>query len=317
MFKRHTFVATLTVGALLTSGCANHLPQRSEHEERIERRVLSQNLLIDVGESKELVHAQREIRIHEQQSVEVKHFEVTRRYDRYTPYQAWRELYEVPLGMVAIVAGTGANILNVLMFGSLPSSATRDWISYGVAGLNPAMNIESNGRSQQNLAHIEEKQLEQRVEYLSLPWSERTVRVSAAGQAHELSTDRTGVLHVNLLDSPFAEQEDLSRAATLRIAVDYPHQPQPVIETLTLGKTLRQSLREAHHLVFDNLEDNDVDEWVYRVKRLAELGFENEAIELEQSIIELSRNDPQLQQDFAEQLLKVTGRIAKDPGMSD
>ena len=51
--------------------------------------------------------------------LEVTEFEVTRRYDRYTPYQAWREIYEIPLGAVALVAGVGANIVNVVTFGSV------------------------------------------------------------------------------------------------------------------------------------------------------------------------------------------------------
>ena len=111
MFKRNT----LTLGgalcaALVLAGCANHLPQRSEHEERIERKLLDHSLQIDVGEPRVLELPQRRIRVHEQKTFEVTAYEVTRRYDRYTPYQPWRELYEVPLGAVAIVGGVGANV---------------------------------------------------------------------------------------------------------------------------------------------------------------------------------------------------------------
>ena len=41
-------------GALFLSGCANQLPQRSEHEERIERKLLDHQLQIDTGEPKVL-----------------------------------------------------------------------------------------------------------------------------------------------------------------------------------------------------------------------------------------------------------------------
>ena len=314
--KRHTLAAAITLGALLVSGCANHLPQRSEHEERTERRLLSHSLQIDLGEPAVLATPQRLIRIHEQQSFSVKRFEVTRRYDRYTPYQAWRELYEVPLGAVAVVAGTGANVLNVLLLGSLPTNATRGWISYGMAGLNPFMNTESNGRSQQNLAKIEETLLDERVEYVSLPWSERLVTVKADTHTHELLTDRNGILHLNLLDSPFADH-DLTHVDALEISVIDEQKKATLNARLGIEAALRKNLVEAHDLVFANLEDDDVNGWVYRVKRLAELGLEQEASELEQSVIELSRNDPQLQQDFVDQLLKDTGRIAQDLGLND
>ncbi|MBQ1559221.1 MAG: hypothetical protein IIZ69_14245, partial [Pseudomonas sp.] len=284
-------------GALFLSGCANQLPQRSEHEERVERKLLDHQLQIDAGEPKVLELPQRRVRVHDQKSYEVTAFEVTRRYDRYTPYQPWRELYEVPMGAVAVVAGVGANILNVVLLGSLPETATRGWISYGMAGLNPFMNVESNGRAEQNLASINEVQRDRRMEYTNLPWSERPVQVKASDQQFELLTDSSGVLRLNLLDSPFSEQ-DIARLNMLQLSVEdrLGDDVARAETTLMVSHTLRGKLREAHDLIFDDLEDGDVDQWVHRVKRLSDLGLEEEASELEQSLIELTRNDPELQE---------------------
>ena len=55
-------------------------------------------------------------------------------------------------------------------------------------------------------------------------------------------------------------------------------------------------------------------QWVHRVKRLSELGLEEEASELEQSLIELSRNDPELQESFLQALTRDAGRLVADPG---
>ncbi|MFA7822179.1 hypothetical protein [Aeromonas dhakensis] len=301
-------------GALLISGCANQLPQRSEHEERIERKLLDHQLQIDAGEPKVLELPQRRVRVHDQKSYEVTAFEVTRRYDRYTPYQPWREIYEVPMGAVAVVAGVGANVLNVVLLGSLPETVTRDWISYGMAGLNPLMNVESNGRAEQNLASIEELQRDRRMEYTNLPWSERPVQVKAGDQQFELLTDSSGVLRVNLLDSPFTEQ-DITRLNMLQLSVEdrLGDDVARAETTLMVSHTLRGKLSEAHDLIFDDLEGGDVAQWVHRVKRLSDLGLEEEASELEQSLIELTRNDPELQDAFLKALLKDAGRLAADP----
>ncbi|WP_437883079.1 hypothetical protein [Pseudomonas sp. LRF_L74] len=312
MHTPHRIGAAL-LGALLLSGCANHLPQRSEQEERIERKLLDHSLQIDVGEPKVLELPQRRIRINEQKTFEVTEFEVTRRYDRYTPYQPWREVYEIPLGAVAIVAGVGANILNVAMLGRLPDTATKDWISYGFAGINPAMNVESNGRSEQNLASIDEKQLDKRTEYSSLPWADRPVTVKAGNQTHELTTDRGGILRLNLLDDPFAEQ-DLRQVGSLLLSIEDPSDDTRADAPLLVSHNLRGKLQEAHRLIFDDLEDDEVYQWVHRVKRLSELGLEEEASELEQSLIELTRNDPELQKEFLGKLMKDAGRLAADPG---
>ncbi|WP_137822573.1 hypothetical protein [Pseudomonas sp. D(2018)] len=316
MRSSHYLVGAALCGTLFVSGCANHLPQRSEHEERVERKLLNHSLQIDVGDPQVLELPQRRIRINEQKTFEVTEFEVSRHYDRYTPYQPWRELYEVPLGAVAVVAGVGANVLNVVLLGSLPDTATKDWISYGFAGLNPAMNVESNGRSEQNLASIDEKQQDKRMEYSSLPWAERPVLVKLGGHTHELLTDRNGILRLNLLDGPFADQ-DISRIGQLLLSAEDPMDSARADATLGISHTLRGKLAEAHALIFEDLEDDEVPQWVHRVKRLSELGLEEEASELEQSLIELTRNDPELQQEFLQSLMKDAGRLAADPGDSD
>ncbi|MBP5957181.1 hypothetical protein ICA16_16025 [Pseudomonas anatoliensis] len=315
MFKRNTLGlgGTALCGALLVSGCANHMSQRSEHEERVERKLLDHRLQIDVGEPKVLELPQRRVKINEQKTFEVTEFEVTRRYDRYTPYQPWREVYEIPLGAVAVVGGVGANVVNVFALGNLPDSVTRDWLSYGFAGLNPFMNVQSNGRAQQNLAGIDEIQRDKRTEYSSLPWSERPVQVKAGKQTFEMTTDRNGVLRLNLLDSPFAEN-DLNHVGKLQISVEDSKDDVHSDSSLMISSHLRGKLLEAHGLIYDDLEDDEVSEWVHRVKRLSELGLEEEASELEQSLIELTRNDPELQAEFLKSLTKDAGRLVADPG---
>ncbi len=144
----------------------------------------------------------------------------------------------MPLGAVALVAGAGANVANIFALGHLPTSMTHDWLTYGVDGLNPFMNVQSHGRAQQNLAGIDEVQRDKRVEYSSLPWSERPVQVTAGKQTHELTTDRNGVLRLNLLDSPFAEQ-DLNRITTLKISVEDGQDDVHSDSTLAISSALR------------------------------------------------------------------------------
>ncbi|MFO4630704.1 hypothetical protein ACKWMZ_31660, partial [Pseudomonas protegens] len=84
--------------------------------------------------------------------------------------------------------------------------------------------------------------------------------------------------------------------------------------SLSISSGLRSKLQEAHALIYDDLEDDEVSQWVHRVKRLSELGLEEEASELEQSLIELTRNDPELQNEFLKSLTKNAGRLVADPG---
>lgn len=293
-------------GACLLAGCANQMSQRSELEARTERKPIEHHLAIDAGDAL-LEQPQRRIRVTEQSTFEVTDFEVTRRYDRYTPYQPWRELYEVPLGGVAVVAGVAANVLNVVLLGRLPENVTHGWINYGFAGLNPFMNTQSNGRAEQNLAATQEIQKDKRQEVTVEPWAEKPLEVTAGAEVYALNTDPKGYLRLNLLDAPFADQE-LRDVTRLVLAAKDDDGTSRADATVQLSPALRAKLVEAHKLIYDDLEDDEVSQWVYRVKRLSQLGLEDEANELQQSLLELTRNDPELQRDFIKALAKDAGR---------
>ncbi|MCY1449761.1 hypothetical protein D9M71_665210 [compost metagenome] len=79
---------------------------------------------------------------------------------------------------------------------------------------------------------------------------------------------------------------------------------------------MRSKLYEAHGLIYDDLEGDEVNQWVHRVKRLSELGLEEEASELEQSLIELTRNDPELQTEFLKSLARNGERLVANPGLN-
>jgi hypothetical protein len=214
-----------------------------------------------------------------------------------------------------VVAGISANVVNVFALGNLPDSVTKDWLSYGFAGLNPFMNVQSHGRAQQNLAGIGEVQRDKRTEYSSLPWSERPVEVKAGKETFELTTDKNGVLRLNLLDSPFAEH-DINHLSRLLIRVEDAQGNVHSDSTLVISSNLRSKLYEAHGLIYDDLEGDEVNQWVHRVKRLSELGLEEEASELEQSLIELTRNDPELQSEFLKSLARNGERLVANPGLN-
>lgn len=303
--KQYQLVSLLCASIVL-AGCANNLPPRNEHEDRIERVLLKHELHIDAGATA-LELPRRRVRVMEQQTFEVTHFAVTRSYDRYTPYQGWRKVYEIPLGAVALVAGVGANIANIVALGHLPERVTHGWINYGIDGLNPAMNMASNGRAQQNLARVTDVQTDKRIESNNIPWAERAVNVSAGTQEYQLLSNTLGYVDINLLDEPFSAI-DLSLVQQLKItAEDENHALQAQTELL-LSTPLRQKLIAAQPLIFAGLEDSDITDWVSRIKKLSALGFEEEANNLEQGLLFLTRDDPDLQKEFIDLLLKKTPR---------
>lgn len=140
------------------------------------------------------------------------------------------------------------------------------------------------------------EQLNQRDEYQTLPWSNRPVQVIAGTFATELQTDLDGLVRLNLLNDGFIELDyDSLRAIQLVVT------PSPGVRSevnLLIPRELRGKLHEAVALIYDNLEEDDVDQWAYRVQRLAELNLEEESNQLENMLILLTTGDPQLQGEF-------------------
>ncbi|MFH7456664.1 hypothetical protein RA277_28415, partial [Pseudomonas syringae pv. tagetis] len=94
--------------------------------------------------------------------------------------------------------------------------------------------------------------------------------------------DRHGILRLNLLDTPVAEQ-DLSRIIRIYINLEDDQDSAHANGSVPTSHSLRGKLLEAHALFYDDLEDDEVSQSVHRVTRLSDLGLEEEASELEQS----------------------------------
>ncbi len=130
----------------------------------------------------------------------------------------------------------------------------------------------------------------------SLPWDEQAVSIIADDQHFTLLTDHDGMLRLNLLDERFVELDfENLRVIQLVATLD----PSIVAEqNLLVSRELRSVLREAVTLVHDNLEEDGIEQWVYRVNRLSQLGLNEEASQLENMLILLTIGDPELQVDF-------------------
>ncbi len=301
---------SLLASSLLLAGCANPLSRRSEQEVRVERRPLAHSLSIGLNGPERLEQARRLIRVTEQRTLEVTDIEVNRLYDRYTPYQAWREFYELPLGILYLGGGLGANLLNLLSLGQMPEHATHNWLRNGLDGVNPAMNIQSNGRAQQNLARLEEVRRESRLEHSSLPWADKPVSLVAGTRSYDVFTGTRGAFTLDLLDEPLLD-EDFSSISRLLIQVRDPQDDTRAEAVLQPDRVLRGRLHEARALLQADLEGSGPQQWAWRICRLEALGFDEQARQLQQNLVELARQDPQLQQEFRQALAQARKKPAR------
>ncbi|GGC86284.1 hypothetical protein [Halopseudomonas salina] len=147
--------------------------------------------------------------------------------------------------------------------------------------------------------------LDTREEYQSLPWAEKPIVVIAGNFQTTLYTDKDGHLQLNLLNDGFLDL-DYQNLRVIQLSAQADQAVRGEVNLL-VGRDLRSKLHEAVALIYDNLEEDDVDQWAYRVKRLAELGLDVESNQLENMLILLTTGDPMLQGEFI-QALEINSR---------
>lgn len=142
--------------------------------------------------------------------------------------------------------------------------------------------------------------LDQHRQYQSLPWANRPVEVQLGELSVQRETDSEGQFRLNLLDEDIVPV-DFDQLRTIELEAR--HSAEVHAEAILLvDRELRIVLHEASELIYDNLEEDDVEQWVQRINRLSELGLKEEASQLENMLILLTTGDPHLQGDFIQAL---------------
>lgn len=141
-------------------------------------------------------------------------------------------------------------------------------------------------------------------QYQTLPWAGRTLTIELGELAVTRQTDSDGQLRLNLLDEDIVPVDfdqlrviELDARATSEVHAE---------AILLVDRELRSVLHEASELIYDNLEEDDVEQWVGRIERLRELGLKEEASQLENMLILLTTGDPHLQGEFVQALDNAT-----------
>ncbi|WP_152486843.1 hypothetical protein [Halopseudomonas pelagia] len=138
--------------------------------------------------------------------------------------------------------------------------------------------------------------IDRREEHQTLPWANKPVDVIAGSFRTSLNTDTDGLLRLNLLNDGFLNL-DYDNLRVIQLTASASPKIRSEVNLL-IGRELRSKLHEAVDLIYGNLEEDDVDQWAYRVHRLSALGLSEESNQLENMLILLTTGDPQLQGEF-------------------
>lgn len=147
MHKPFSLIPMLVIGisVFFMVGCQNHLRNIDKTAQEYEREIKSNTFLIKPYEYNR-DEGKLTIQLYENRVTAVKLYENHRTMKRSTPYEWWREFYEVPVGLVVFPIGIVSHVLNVFSFGIFPYRWCWAMDCYGLSSLNPFLNAEDEDR---------------------------------------------------------------------------------------------------------------------------------------------------------------------------
>jgi hypothetical protein len=217
-------------------------------------------------------------------------------FEEYTPYRGVRELYEVPLGLLATGPSVVANLIG------LEGQADRAW-----AAANPFMNVEDRHRLERRELHT----IDSRTDV-----EERRVRTPLAGGAVEVRfddaqpvvfrADEHGLVSFHLLDlvTPRLSLRPRKLFVTLEQV-----EGEPIVREFLLRRDLAHSVGQARqHVLTLQRGSATVESLADAIYGLDQLGFEAYSLEAEEAITARYRADTLFLVEFEDTLDGLYGR---------
>lgn len=266
---------------IFASGCANHIKTHITKESHIKREPVSSTYMIIANDE---VAADSYIRIEGKRrnidKITTEEHEITR--NIVTPYQGYRESYEIPLGFLAFPAAFSINIVDFFTLGFIPNWMTDDLLDYSFTGINPFMNHENEERVEKHVIAEQKRILDTKEEIIErhMPDIPITVELNT-GQQFEFNTDKEGKWKVSLMKFMTSDFDNFEQLRFVNVSFKDKNQNNTLVKQITISRRLRYKLFLAKELVSAYRKDDTPEALAKAVVGLERLKFNNFALEFE------------------------------------
>ena len=201
--KNKKITQFFAAGMLLLSlcGCRNHL-QTFESEsldyKRSEKPQITYRVKTLIQQDAPLM---LQFDITEQKRTMVDTYAVRQTIERFTPYQGWRESYEILMGIGLLPVSLCSHILNVCTLGLFPYRLAAAVTNTSFAGMNPFLNIESDSRFEEIATKTAREKIDSKMEFQSTPAVSVPVEIKNNSGVLRTVSQNNGVARINMLDT--------------------------------------------------------------------------------------------------------------------
>lgn len=292
--KHLPIIAAFGILPLILAGCANHLRDMESSSQEEDKKIL--NVKYDLKLTPETIRdASYHVEIEKLESVETKKFQVNTVKSIVTPYQGWRELYEVPAGIGLLPVSIGSHLLFICTFGILPYDVPKNITNLSFTGMNPALNWENEERSEENLVSLERKMQSDITENIKTPLAQQEIIVRSEKDSRRFTTDDFGGFDLNFLA---VNDRDSFFPNARKISFILEGSPEKELKHVILTRDFLARLLKAQARIAAYREKPSGKDLFDTVIYLEKNGFEQLAYSLEESELARTANDSRFQEEF-------------------
>lgn len=294
MRRNHLLMAAFGILSLVLAGCANHLRDTESVSQEDDKKIL--NVKYDLKLTPETIRdASYHVEIEKQESVEIKKFQVNTVKSIVTPYQGWREFYEVPAGIGLLPVSIGSHLLFICTFGILPYDVPKNITNLSFTGMNPALNWENEERTEENLVSAERRMLSDVTENIRTPLAQQEIVVRSEKDSRKYTTDDFGGFDLDFLA---LNEKDTFYPNARKISFILEGSPEKELKHIILTRDFLARLLKAKARINTYRANPSGKDLFDAVIYLEKNGFEQLGYSLEESELARTANDSRFQEEF-------------------
>ena len=198
MRKSLLFCICTMVSTSFFCGCHNVIRTYDEIEDRIDRTVIGTKhaVVFSPEEPDGFEFSATAANVTKQK---VKKYQVFVRGEMVTPYEGWRECYEIPCGLLLVPVSLCSHIISVFTFGVYPFSFSNYVTDLAYSGLNPCLNWESDTRMEKCPVESKDKLVDESEEDQISPIPNAVIVIATGGTKRKIDTDQFGAAKIVLV----------------------------------------------------------------------------------------------------------------------
>ncbi|MBQ7207244.1 MAG: hypothetical protein IJS01_05535 [Lentisphaeria bacterium] len=275
--KRLSWMAAGVV--LFAAGCANHLEDVTKETPENTRSAAGTQYVLTMD--REIPDSTSfKVTVEQVEDVQVTVHQVRKVSALYTPYQGWRESYEVLSGVCLFPVALVSHVFSALSFGMFPFSWSANVLKYSLDGMNPCMNFESRSRVEEIPLKVERTRVDSYRETKRKPLANEYLIVRPESETYwRVKTNELGQAEIVLLST------DTSKSGTFtsRHLDIYLEKENVKCKTVPMSRRLLSRLSRARQAMVKYYSVPGGQQLAECVKKLEELSFENLAYQLEEA----------------------------------